>query len=434
MMLRRLSLCCIIALSIIAQTTSAQRFNAGIDSSLFIKDTLRPFIKKFEKLNFSGYLQPQFQIASQKGINSFSGGNFDPNVSKRFILRRGRFKAEFHSDDKNGFKVAEYSFQIDATEKKIFINEANVTVFESKWKFFSLSGGMMERPFGYELTLSSSRQEADERGRMSQILMNGEVDLGATISFENKDGKGFGKYIKVESGFFNGQGLTGPKDYDNYKDFISRLTFKPIPLTNKINISGGLSLFEGGLAGGTKYINRVSNSGNIKLFKVDSSVSNVGKKNSRQYKGADVQLKINHKWGATEFRAEYWQGTQTATGGSTSTPGELAMEPLYIRDFNGAFFYLLQSIINKKHQLAIKYDFYDPNTKIKGTEIGSNGTNFAAADIRYSTVGAGYSYYINDNVKILLWYSFIKNEITSIPAYSIDNRDNVFTCRIQFRF
>ncbi len=415
-------------------TSSAQRYLTDIDSVFFIKDTVRPFIKRFENLVFSGYLQPQFQIAAKKGINSFNGGNFDPNVSNRFIIRRARFKTEYNSPDKNGFNIAKFTFQLDATEKKISINEANVTVFESKWKLFSVSAGMMERPFGYELKLSSSRQEADERGRMSQTLMNGEVDLGATLSLENKKGKGLMKYLKIESGFFNGQGLTGTKDFDSYKDLISRANIKPITVSKNIILSGGISILGGGLAGGSKYVYKFKNTGSLKYFDIDSSIANIGKKTPRKYYGADVQVIIKHKTGTTELRAEYWKGTQTATISSSATPSELLKEPLFIRSFNGAFFYFLQNIVNKKHQIGIKYDWYDPNTKVKKSEIGKAGSNFTAADIRYGTIGVGYNYYINDNVKLLLWYSFVKNESTSLNTYISDLKDNVFTCRLQFRF
>ena len=41
----------------------SQRYLADIDSSFFIKDTVRPVIKRFENLRITGYIQPQFQKA-----------------------------------------------------------------------------------------------------------------------------------------------------------------------------------------------------------------------------------------------------------------------------------------------------------------------------------------------------------------------------------
>ena len=37
----------------------AQRYLTDIDSSFFIKDTVRPIIKRFENIIISGYMQPR---------------------------------------------------------------------------------------------------------------------------------------------------------------------------------------------------------------------------------------------------------------------------------------------------------------------------------------------------------------------------------------
>ena len=164
--------------------------------------------------------------------------------------------------------------------------------------------------------------------------------------------------------------------------------------------------------------------------------SNVGAKAPRKYYGADIQTKIKHGWGYTEFRAEYWWGTQTGTRGSAETPAELLgpLQPYFIRPFNGAFFYFLQNIINERHQVGLKYDWYDPNTKISGTMIGNQLPANSLGDIKFSTITVGYNFYITQNTKIMFWYDIIRNEETSLPDYTADVRDNVFTCRVQFKF
>ena len=73
----------------------AQRNLTDIDSSFFIRDTLRPFIKRFENLNISGYMQPQFQVAEKDGTQSFAGGNFSQFSRSRFMLRRARVKIDY---------------------------------------------------------------------------------------------------------------------------------------------------------------------------------------------------------------------------------------------------------------------------------------------------------------------------------------------------
>jgi hypothetical protein len=54
--------------------------------------------------------------------------------------------------------------------------------------------------------------------------------------------------------------------------------------------------------------------------------------------------------------------------------------------------YFLQHIVNIKYQLILKLDWYDPNAKVSGDDIGKTGNNLTMADIRYITLGAGYTY------------------------------------------
>ena len=76
---------------------------------------------------------------------------------------------------------------------------------------------------------------------------------------------------------------------------------------------------------------------------------------------------------------------------------------------------------------------YDPNIKIKGREITA-AKNFGPADIRYDTFGAGYIYYMNDNLKFVFYYDHPVNEKTSLKGYTKDLNDDTYTIRIQFRF
>lgn len=82
----------------------------------------------------------------------------------------------------------------------------------------------------------------------------------------------------------------------------------------------------------------------------------------------------------------------------------------------------------------MNYDWYDPNSKVATTEVGKGVTNFTAADIKYSTLGAGLTRYFSGNLKLLAYYSFVRNEKTSLPGFISDLPDNVFTLRMQLRF
>ena len=392
--------------------------------------------KNFDHLAISGYLQPQFQLAQEKGAKTFEGTDFGTNVSNRFMLRRSRVRITYLHVNKDHDPGVQIVFQFDANERGFTIRDIWGRVFENRFRLFSFTTGMFARPFGYELNLSSSDRENPERGRMSQILMKSERDLGAMVSFDARKNIGPLKYVKFDVGFFNGQGIRGDGDFDNKKDFITRLSVKPVPLGKKILVSGGTSLLAGGLLQATKYVYSTGIAGGIKNIILDSSSGNNGKISPRVYKGADVQVKIKNRKGYTELRGEYITGTQTGTAGSSETPSALmsGTNGFYKRDFNGAYFYFLQHLFSASHQLVVKYDWYDPNTRVKGKEIGKAGTSFSQADIKYSTLQLGYNYYITPQVKMSLFYAYVKNEATQLSGYTADVKDNVFTTRLQFRF
>ena len=425
--------------AIFSLQSKAQRFLTDVDSSFFIKDTVRPLVKRFENIIISGYMQPQFQVAQSDGALSFAGGNFSQYSQSRFMIRRARVKVDYLLKTKMNLPQALFTFQIDATERGVIVRDMFVRLFETKGNFMSVAAGLFARPFGFELNLGSSSRETPERGRMSQILMPGERDLGVVFTFESLTNKHKLKNFKFDAGFFNGQGVVGTTDFDDHKDFISRLVLKPQKI-NKTEIGAGLSFLRGGWKNGTKYVYGSGTASNgDKIFVVDSSLKNLGKASPRHYYGADVQVKFHHAWGVTELRAEHWLGTQPGTNTTTANPGLLPISngvllPTYVRHFNGSFFYFIQNIVNTRHQLLVKYDWYDPNIKVSKSEIGKAGTNLTAADIKFSTLGVGYVYHFNIQTKLIFYYDFVKNENTQIAGFTSDLKDNVFTCRLQFRF
>jgi len=413
-------------------TVFCQRYLSDYDSTLFIRDTVRPLVERFENLHIGGYMQPQFQVAQSKGAPSYEGGNFSEYSNNRFMLRRARLKVDYILPSKDkGFPKALFTFQFDATERGVFVRDMFLRIYEPKSQNLALTMGLVARPFGFEVNLSSGYRETPERGRMSQILMPTERDLGAMITYESQK-TGHKSPLKFDIGLFNGQGLAGTTDFDSYKDLISRLTVKPLNVSRAVFISGGLSFFNGGWRQATKYKYEMGEQNGNKYFVVDSSDSNIGDKAPREYYGADVQLGIRHGWGKTELRAEYWQGTQPGTSNSTTNPGTMPLAPTYIRNFNGAFFYFLQNIFSQKWEVMAKYDWYDPNTKAEKKQIGT--TNLTAADVKFSTLGFGITRYFSGNLKVLAYYNVVRNENTLIQGFTSDVKDDIFTLRMQVRF
>jgi hypothetical protein len=417
-------------------SSQAQFLMDMIDTSKETGKGLLSVYKKFDHLRIGGYIQPQFQMAGSKGVKSFEGTDFATNVNNRFMLRRSRVRIDYMNYGEEKEVGVQVAFQFDVNERGFTIRDVWGRVFENKFNVFSLATGMFARPFGYEVNLSSGDRESPERGRMSQILMKSERDLGAMISFDPRKKNHRFYYLKADLGIFNGQGINATGDFDNHKDLIARVSLKPYPLSKKIILSAGLSALRGGLLQNTKYKYYTGKDAGVKKVLVDSAVTNTGGISPRNYYGADVQIKIRNKKGFTELRGEYITGTQTGTLNNTETPVALITgnDGFHIRNFNGAYFYFVQNVFGEKNQLLLKYDWYDPNTKVAGNEIGAAGSNFTATNIKFSTLGFGYIRHLNEHAKLVLYYARVWNETTQLSGFTSDIKDDVMTFRIQYRF
>lgn len=411
-----------------------------IDTTTSMGKRMLTIYNKLGQVGFSGYIQPQFQYASDKGIGSYAGGDFAANSNNRFRLRRGRIRTDFTHYTEDGKPSVYFVFQFDGTERGVFIRDFWGRYYENKFQMFHFSAGMMARPFGYELLLSSASRESPERGRMSQILMNTERDLGFMVSLNPRKASSKIKWLAIDAGVYNGQGLTGTGEMDSHKDFIGRISSKPrLAKSLGMYVSGGISGFMGGIESRSEVIYKPRISSGEWTMGYDSATTNKGKIMPRKYIGADIQLIFPNRKGVSELRAEYIRGLQTATSATTITPGSYpvyangANMPLYQRNFDGAYFYYLQHLGSRKHQLVLKYDWYDPNKRAKGTEVTA-AKGFTAADVCYNTLGIGYINYINQHLKLVFYYDYIMNEKTSIKGFEKDIKDNVFTCRAQFSF
>lgn len=417
------------------------------------EDTLSGAVVKLQhevagikQLKFSGYIQGQFQYCDSTGINTFAGGNFPANTDKRFLIRRGRLKATYTGSFTQGV------IQVDATQSGVAVIEA-YGVATDPWMYaVSLTAGIFNRPFGYEVPMSSSARETPERGRMSQILFPGERDLGAMLTFQMPKESSW-NWFKIQGGFFNGTGRTGV-DFDTHKDFIGQVVISRSNKSETFKYSGGVSYYNGAVREySTNYWTVGKDSTSAPIFLVNNDPHNVGKYVKREYYGADVQLSFVWIGGVTTLRAEYIQGVQPGTSSSSTsfsaiptstastanlTTGQVTTtttySDIYERKFNGAYFYFTQNILQTKHQIVVKYDWYDPDTQVSGGDIKGGATKTSAADIKYSTLGLGYLYHFDHNVKFMVYYDIVKNENTKLAGYTRDVKDNVITIRMQYKF
>ncbi len=399
-------------------------------------------VQSAQKLKVTGWLQAQYQWTESNGAKTFDGGDFLSNSNNRFVIRRGRVKFTYSQ------KLTQYVLQINASERGVNLVDF-YGVIKDPWKHqFALTVGVMNRPFGYEIQQSSANRETPERSRFTQVLLPNERDLGAMLTFQPTKGKKmFG--LKVDAGFFNGTGIAVPgttslngagvADFDKFKDFMAHAVYQRATKSTKINYGFGGSYYNGGFVmQSNKLYNSFSvNNLGLQTWMAADTSSNTfkGKRAERTYYDVEFQVSIDNKFGKTSLRSEYIFGTQTGTINNSKSPSSLPTDVVaYARNFDGFYTYFIQRIGKSKHEIALKYEWYDPNTKLAANDFDT-GTTMKDAELKYTMLGIGYNYYFDENVKFMFYYNFVQNETAKgIAGFNKDLKDDVFTIRMQYRF
>ncbi len=373
-------------------------------------------------LKMSGYAHFQWQLADGKGAPAFTdGGSFPLQSNNRFMVRRGRIKFTY----KVGF--ATVVFQPDFTEKKVGIKDVYVKL-QSNNKLWGGQVGFFDRPFGYEISYSSSKRESVERSRLFNSLFPGERDLGAMATFSPGD-------FTINAGLFNGTGVAS--EDDSRKDFIGRVAWLK-DINKDLQLGAAFSYYNGGILTGAEKHYVTNPEGGFQAEKNEMFTEYL-----RQYFGFGARILTDFGIGETNIRGEYIFGTQPGTFKNNNNPSggffyKSPGEPLYLRNFEGGYVIYAQTIGKSKHQVVFKYDFYDPNTKMKGKDAG-HLDNTGAADLAYTTFGVGYNFQLNKNIRLMAYYDMVNNETTDVKIdqyidYSERIKQNILTLRLQVKF
>ena len=449
-------------------------------------------LAKLTKIKLSGYIQAQFL--------NYEASNVYPN--NMFMLRRVRIK--FQYEPINGVV---FVLQPDFTPGNITLKDAYVQLNDRWLKTFSLWAGKFNRP-NYEVEYSSSNREVPERSRVIRALYPDERATGAKLEIAPPKIP-----LKVQLALFNGNdGLTitdaagnniNPlnNDFDNHKDFMGRVTY-----TFKLGQIGALGIGAHGYYGAIKAnTTDVLNSD----YTYNKSLDNVGKLIKKNWVGFEAQLYFDFL-GGLALKGEYIFGVNGTPGynskASVTSPMTSAIKndtltlttlttvtttnrPAIERNFSGYYVYLIKNI-GKHHQVAARYDYYDPNTKLASDQIGVakwdanvktvvsdkwtyagtdpvvatdaqtktvvvNTLKSGTADIKYQTITLAYTYFFDDNIKIMVGYEIPMNKkvgvntttgvgnvttayaVNGVPGvydYSNSIKQNVLTVRLQVKF
>jgi hypothetical protein len=411
-------------------------------------------VDKLKKIKVSGYIQAQMRVATDTSglltktygnnydIGEFQGGKFPAATKSVFQVRRARFKIAYESD------LSQFAIQLDCLpfttgnalvdstkgfkNTKPYLNGGGVSLKDAYFRFtepwlksIAIKAGIYDRPFGYEISYSSSSRESPERSRVFQTLFPGERDMGVSLEYAASDNlPDAARLFNLKAGLFAGNGIN--IEIDGIRDFIGRAGVS-IPF-NDINLS-----IDGGISG---YVGSVLNrTDSLYTYKNDNRIGKAGhrwEKEKRNYLGFDAQLYYGNIpfFGGVTVRGEVINGVQPGTSSTNvSQKSDIAVSSaLYSRNVNGYYVMGVLNIDPIRCQLVGKYDVLDPNKDLSGTKI----TN--TADMKVSTTGFGLVYHWDENVKLMAYYDKVKNEAIASGFYAKDVKDDVFTLRLQYKF
>lgn len=464
-------------------TTLRDRINGFEDRIASVESDLT----SLTKIKLTGYIQAQWFDYEQSSTYP----------SNYFMVRRARIKVTYEPATGVAFVL-----EPDFAPGNLTIKNAYARINEPWLKTFSLWAGKFDRP-DYEVEYSSADLECLERSRVITTLYPDEKAIGLKLEVMPKK-----THLKIQLALLNGnEGYTYTDaagntinaaqnniDFDNFKDLVLRATY-----AFKLGKIGGLNIGANGYYGSVK-----ANSPDLlnSDYTYDKAETNWGNAVRRQWLGFEGQLYLD-VLGGLAIKGEYIFGVNGAPGTDvkgaavSSTSFSMAKDtlrqtntntttttitPAIERKFMGYYVYLIKNI-GKRNQIAIRYDYYNPNTKInkdsistsygynKSTTNSSTTTTYSQAtnmytivtnksttneklmsglnDIAYGTWTIAYTYFFSDNIKLQLAYSIPMNEkvlagkvvqnytVNGVPGsydYSNTVKQNFITLRIQARF
>jgi len=359
-------------------------------------------LSKLNKIKVSGYIQAEYRLYESAVVKSN-----DPYST--FLIRRARLKFTYEATD--GIK---FVLQPDFSTGNLALKDAYAVVSIPKLKEWAIWVGQMNRP-NYEVEYSSGQREVMERSRVIRTIYPGEREIGAKLEYI-----GTTIPLKFQAMVLNGN-FTGSQaiDQDTKKDLMGRLVYSVKMPSAGVGIDFGVNGYYGGTRVKTNpFVSRPS------ALATDSVA--LGTYLDKHWVGGEFQL-FADVLGGLSLKGEYMAGVNNTVSTSllTATIAQKIGDPNKVRNFSGYYIFLIKNI-GAKNQFVLKYDYYDPNTKVAGAEA------LSASELNYKTFTTAWQYYLNNNIRISLQYEMPKNELnTSVTS---DLKDNQLTVRVQAKF
>jgi hypothetical protein len=345
---------------------------------------------RLTKIRFSGYIQAQWQY--------FENPSIYPNNS--FSIPRARIKIKYQP-----YSGVAFVLEPDFAPGKLAVKEAYACLNDPWLNTFSFTGGQFKK-FNYENEISSSALEVLTRSMVVESLYPSEYGIGIKGEVNPPE-----LPFHIQLGLVNGNEYLiitdsegndiNPKikDFDPYKDIMGRFVYNFL-----FGNRGGIDIGVSGYYGWIRSNSTVQIAGD---YSFDRQVT-TGQSVPRRWIGAEMQLYLDIL-GGFALKGECLMGLNAYPGYtgtskiieptqvslihdtlfiSSETTNSTMISPVVTRNFIGSYIYLIKNI-GKKNKFAFRWDYYDPNTRLKGNQIGVTGFDESSYDKQVSTTITG---------------------------------------------
>lgn len=383
-----------------------------------------------DSFTLTAYMQAQYESHQDSDDQLRQGGAL--YNQDRFLVRRARIRLDGDweyaataleiegnttSGTRFGLRKAEASLQYRADRTK------------KTAPFVMATLGLFDTPFGYELWESPRFRPFMERTTASRSMFPGEPDLGLRVL------GGFG-FFRWSVAAVNGEPVDERtpfpgQDPNQAKDIVVRLGFDADPRTD-LNVAGGVSALRGkGFHAGTdatkstiewRDLNEDGVIQNTELTPIPGAAATPSQNFSRWLVGADVQAKLQTRYGTTKVYAELQVGNNMDRGLFVSDPVLLGIDTRQLGWYVG----VLQDV-TKHGIVGVRYDYYDPNSDALDKRGGKLLPFSQAIETWSPLVGL-----VVPHAKLLFQYDVVDNKLAR-DALGVPTKlkSNTLTVRLQ---
>ena len=384
---------------------------------------LEAIVNELSKIKVSGYIQAQYETydtwssdGTVHGIPVSGSNSYEDNS---FYIRRARIKFTYKPIDGVNL-VLQPNFEVH----QVTMKDAYVQLNDRWLNTFSLWVGQFNRPT-YEIEYSSASREFAERTLMTRTLYPQERDQGVKLEADFVTQYNFP--LKLQFAILNGNFGQGSlssqaKDVDNAKDFMARGVYSLKMMNNSLGIDFGAHTY----LGHTTVIAQTTPPTVFTDVNNNPFIPKVGDKFKKDLFGGELQAYYDFL-GGMSLKGEYIRGTYSGTTNTAQVNSLFNANK--IRNIEGYYIAFVKNL-GKLFEASVRYDVFDPNTKMSGDAI----TN--AGELKYYNWNYALQYFFNDNIKVMASYLMPINEKSQNAGadFKSDKHDNTFTLRVQARF